>query len=177
MKRKANRKTRATIVLLATLVWVMSAQSSWAVGNIDADNSEAWSENAGWINFAPSDGGVTVSETALAGFAWSENIGWIKFGSGTPPYVNTDVDNWGVNLVKGSGSLFTLTGYAWSENGGWIRFDPTHHGVTINGSTGVFGGYAWAENIGWIHLRGEAPVYGVVTTAGLIPNGTVLVVR
>ncbi len=34
----------------------------------------------GWINFAPTNGGVTVSEAGdFSGYAWGENIGWIKF--------------------------------------------------------------------------------------------------
>jgi hypothetical protein len=34
----------------------------------------------GWINFAPANGGVTVSPAGeFSGDAWGENIGWIKF--------------------------------------------------------------------------------------------------
>ncbi len=40
----------------------------------------AWSENAGWINFSPSGGGVTVDANGyLQGYAWGENLGWISF--------------------------------------------------------------------------------------------------
>ena len=43
----------------------------------------AWSTTAGWINFNPDFGGVTVSDAGeFSGYAWSENIGWISF-SGT----------------------------------------------------------------------------------------------
>ena len=40
----------------------------------------AWSTTVGWINFAPTNGGVTVSPAGeFSGYAWGENIGWIKF--------------------------------------------------------------------------------------------------
>ena len=58
-------------------------------GNIDTTNKYAWSENAGWLNFRPTNGGVTVHDTYLSGYAWAENIGWVKLGSGTGPYANT----------------------------------------------------------------------------------------
>ena len=56
-----------------------------------------WSENSGWQNFRPDNGGVTVNDTCLSGYAWAENIGWVKLGSGTGPYDNTTSANWGVN--------------------------------------------------------------------------------
>ncbi|MBU4141678.1 hypothetical protein KKE99_02290 [Patescibacteria group bacterium] len=40
----------------------------------------AWSENAGWISFAPSGGGVLLDDTGdFSGYAWGENIGWVSF--------------------------------------------------------------------------------------------------
>ena len=55
------------------------------------------SENSGWQNFRPDNGGVTVNDTCLSGYAWAENIGWVKLGSGTGHYGNTTSANWGVN--------------------------------------------------------------------------------
>lgn len=42
----------------------------------------AWSENAGWINFRPQHGGVSIDTITgkFDGYAWGENIGWISFG-------------------------------------------------------------------------------------------------
>lgn len=121
-----------------------------AEGNIDLVDRFAWSENAGWIDFSPEHGGVTVRTTHLSGYAWAENIGWIKLGSGTGPYANTSASNWGVNVNDSS----RLSGFAWSENVGWINFAPAYGGVSISG--GRLDGYAWSENIGWISLRGTA---------------------
>ena len=49
--------------------------ASAAEGNIDDTEKYAWSENAGWLNFRPAHGGVTVHETHLSGYAWADNIG------------------------------------------------------------------------------------------------------
>ena len=117
-------------------------------------NSYAWSENTGWINFAPSSGGgVTISSTALTGFAWSENLGWINFSPTSGGVLN-----------NGAGQL---SGSAWSENGGWIDFAPAGINVTIDGSTRALSSYAWGENIGWINFSVPSPA---VTTFGLAPD-------
>lgn len=123
--------------------------------NIDPYSTDAqygWSENAGWLNFEPSQGpGVHADGDKLTGFVWAENIGWINLSCETTAYCGT-VDFGVVN--DGSG---TLSGFAWAENVGWINFnpvvpgDPTHYGVTIDGE-GRFHGWAWGENIGWIRF-------------------------
>jgi len=118
-----------------------------AAANIQP-NGFAWSENAGWINFAPNAGpGVSVGDTAVNGFAWSENLGWVNFAPlGSSGVVNDQHGN--------------LYGYAWGENAGWINFAPNGVPVGID-SGGVFSGFAWGENVGWINFN-AAP--GVVTT-------------
>ncbi|GAK55384.1 secreted protein [Candidatus Vecturithrix granuli] len=124
-------------------------------GNISATDKYAWSENAGWLNFRPTHGGVTVYPDHLEGYAWAENIGWVRLGAytsgGTHAYANTSATDYGVNNANG-----VLSGYAWGENVGWINFQPTHGGVTIALATGEFSGYAWSENIGWIKVSGAA---------------------
>ena len=54
--------------------------------NISPTDKYCWSETVGWINFHPTDGGVTVHEDGVAsylsGYAWGENVGWIKNGEG-----------------------------------------------------------------------------------------------
>jgi len=142
------------------------ASRVWADGNIDPTNKYAWAENAGWVNAAPTNGGLTVhfdgSSGYLTGFAWGENIGWIKVGDHTGgPYANNSATNWGVNL-DASGNL---TGYAWGENVGWITFSPSNSVTTINMSTGSFDGKAWGENIGWVSFKGTATNYNVRTVA------------
>jgi hypothetical protein len=143
-------------VLLAGLALCLVGVARAATGNIDPNDKWAWGTNAGWINFAPAHGGVTVYSDHLEGYAWGENIGWIRMGSyeggGVHTYANTAADNYGVNNDR-SGNL---SGYAWATNVGWINFDPAHGGVTIDMNDGVFDGYAWGENIGWIHFNGTA---------------------
>jgi hypothetical protein len=129
--------------------------------NIDPTDKWAWSTNAGWINFAPTHGGVMVYADHLEGYAWAENVGWIRLGThtggGAHSYANTTQDNYGVNN-DGSGNL---SGYAWSTNAGWIDFNPTYGGVSIDPATGSFACYAWSENVGWIHFKPDT--YNVVT--------------
>ncbi|NJN98856.1 MAG: hypothetical protein HC875_34565 [Anaerolineales bacterium] len=153
-----------TIVSIAALFLAL-AGVVYAAGNIDAANKWAWGSNVGWINFNPTDGGVTVYNDHLEGYAWAENIGWIRLGTctgGSPcTHVNTAATNYGVNN-DGSGNL---SGYAWGTNVGWINFNPTHSQVKIDPATGAFDGYAWAENVGWIHFSHSGTnAYGLLTT-------------
>jgi len=141
------------------LAVALAASMTWATGNIDTNNCFAWSENAGWINFAPQSGGVTVTPAGLSGYAWAENIGWVQLAyTNQTTYNNTSATDWGVKLVGKA-----LQGFAWSESVGWINFNPQYGGVTI--TNGWFYGYAWSENLGWIHFKNASPAYGVRTTA------------
>lgn len=152
--------------LLACL-WMLGSQVM-ATSNISPSEKYAWSENTGWINFKPTNGGVTVNEQDryLSGYAWAENIGWIKLGSGTGPYANTSAGDWGVNYDANG----NCSGYAWSENTGWINFSPANGGVTVNTANGELSGYAWGENIGWIKFRGTSPDYGVTYLTAAATN-------
>lgn len=126
--------TTCNLLLFAAL---LSSRAACAA-NIQP-NSYAWSENAGWVNFAPNAGpGVTVGDGTLTGFAWSENLGWINFAP-----IAAGVAN------DGTGKLY---GYAWGENAGWIHFSPNGVPVAID-ANGLFTGYAWGENIGWINFN------------------------
>lgn len=162
----ANMKALYFICCFLAAVIVLSVSSTaWAAGgNIDPTDKWAWGTNLGWINFAPTHGGVTVYPDHLEGYAWAENVGWIRLGSytggGSHTYDNTSPADYGVNH-DGYGRL---SGYAWSTNAGWINFAPAHGGVTINRLTGSFDGYAWGETVGWIHFKGtEAIAYNTVT--------------
>jgi hypothetical protein len=155
--------TRIVYSIMAALVVFALVQVVEAAGNIDTVNKWAWSTNAGWINFNPTQGGVTVCADHLEGYAWGENVGWIRLGTfsgcAAHAYSNTSTADYGVN--KNSSGI--LSGYAWSTNAGWIKFNPTFGGVTIDPISGSFDGYAWAENVGWISFKGTGPVpYNVV---------------
>ena len=70
----------------------------------------AWAGVAGWINLAPTNGGVLNNgEGVLSGYAWGEHTGWVNFKP----------TNGGVT-IDGAGNF---NGYAWSQTKGWIVFN------------------------------------------------------
>ena len=94
MTRKVITQIRYP-VLTALIVLCLLAVAQAATGNIDVIEKWAWGTNAGWINFRPEHGGVTVYSDHLEGYAWGENTGWIRLGSYTVesglsrfPYIN-----------------------------------------------------------------------------------------
>ncbi|MFT5074839.1 MAG: hypothetical protein ACI8YB_002306, partial [Patiriisocius sp.] len=118
--------------LLGLLCLISLSAQAAVSGNVSSVDKQAWSENAGWTNWMPTHGGVTVFASHLSGYVWAENIGYIKLGHANGgPYLNTTAANWGVNRdVNGN-----LSGFGWSENAGWINFSPSHHQVVINSVT------------------------------------------
>jgi hypothetical protein len=167
---KAKKIIRGAIyALIAALSALTLAQGVEAAGNIHPVNKWAWSTNAGWVNFNPSNGGVTVCADHLEGYAWGENIGWIRLGTfsgcAAHTYSNASTADYGVNRSPAG----NLSGHAWSTNAGWIKFNPTHGGVTIHPVTRQFDGYAWAENAGWIHFKGTGAIpYNVAQAIRLL---------
>ena len=172
MRKEMSRKTYGlsvpavfalSFILFLTGVQVLTGSSAQAASNIVPGQKFSWSENAGWTNWSPTNGGAWIAGTGLVGYLWLENIGWIKLGSdGGPPYNNTNATDWGVNNDEHG----NLSGYGWSENTGWINFSPGTSRATID-AHGNFSGYAWGENIGWIAMTGSISgggTYGVATT-------------
>jgi len=114
----------------------------------------AWSDNAGWVNFTPTDSsgnylGLRITDGAVVGYAWSQNYGWINFGP--TPFISV------TNTITGH-----LSGSAWGQNAGWIDFS----GVFIDPDTGLFSGEATGDSdkIGTINFNttghsydGESP--------------------
>ena len=143
--------------LLFTVALIGIAPVIAAADYISTIDKYAWTENAGWTNFRPLYGGVTVNANYLTGYAWQQSLGWLKLGAnGSGPYLNTTATNWGVNR-DGAGNL---SGHAWSEAWGWVKFNPATGGVKIDPVSGVFSGQAWAENFGWVSFQNStgAPV-------------------
>lgn len=101
-------------------------------GSIEPSYKYAWGDEMGWINFAPAQGGATITDSAVTGYIWSSVYGWI----------NLAPTNGGVTH-NGTGAL---SGRAWGKNTGWINFD----GVTINTATGKFLGTATSDVAGTI---------------------------
>lgn len=102
---------------------------TWAqAAGIDSAYKYAWSNMGGYVNFAPSQSSITVSDLTLTGYAWSANDGWINLSPSQGGVTN-----------NGSG---TLGGFAWDSSQGWVSFT----GVTINTATGKFTGQATGAN-------------------------------
>ena len=139
------------------LLCAVVAGAALAASNMDPTNKFAWAENAGWLDFGPTNGGgVVVTNVGLnnylSGYAWAENVGWISLGAtnAPQPYANTASTNYGVNMNRTNG---LLAGYAWGENCGWVNFAATNGGaVILDLNSGRFNGYAWSESVGWIHF-------------------------
>ena len=87
------------LLVIAITVGLLRAVRAAVGGDGDPAGGYAWSTNAGWINFAPPYGGVTVYADHLEGYAWGENIGWIHFkGTGAVAY--------NVVVVEGGGDIY-----------------------------------------------------------------------
>lgn len=105
------------------LVFFFAGASSAYAGTIDPVNKYAWGTVASWVNFAPTNAGLTVTDSTITGYAWGANTGWINFSPANGGVTNTTAG--------------TLGGYAWDEGGGWVSFT----GVTID-TNGRFHGTA-----------------------------------
>ncbi|MHB8831327.1 MAG: carboxypeptidase-like regulatory domain-containing protein [Patescibacteria group bacterium] len=103
------------------LVFPYKASASLSVGSIIDPDKYAWGDKLGWINFLPTNGGLTITDSGITGYAWSDNFGWINFSPNLGGVTNNCVGS--------------LGGYAWSSQLGWINMS----GVTIS-TSGVFTG-------------------------------------
>ena len=108
----------------------------------------AWSENIGWINFAPTSG---YPSTPLHGARLEGNTvtGWARACAGT---VNGDC----ASASRADG---------WD---GWIKLSDTVaplYGVNYDPATGLFSGYAWGSNVvGWVDFAPATAGSGGVHT-------------
>jgi uridine phosphorylase len=84
-----------------TYTYGNTSAADYGVNNDGTGNLSgfAWSTNAGWINFNPTHGGVTVDPASgsFDGYAWAENVGWIHF---------TRPDVYNVVVVEGAGDIY-----------------------------------------------------------------------
>jgi len=121
MTKKIISATLYVIVVIGLTVGLFSVAYAATNSNIDPEAKWAWATNAGWINFNPPNGGVTVCADHLEGYAWGENVGWIRLGTysggNANEYGNYSQNNYGVNRTITN----TLTDYAWGTNVGWIN--------------------------------------------------------
>ncbi len=114
--------------LFIAAVLFLSALPSWAsptVGTVDTAHPYAWGENLGWLQLAPEEAGLIITDSALTGYAWSRQFGWINF---SPSNSGQGVRNTPDGVLSGS---------AWISGRGWLDMA----GVTID-VTGRFRGIA-----------------------------------
>jgi len=91
--------------------------------NISTSNLNAWSENAGWMNFRAlaGDYGVMVGNDCLRGYAWEENIAGSTWGvRGELPIREHGPDE----LRRERGRFRQLLGVCLERDAGWINFAP-----------------------------------------------------
>ncbi len=151
------------VFIILILLAVGKTSSVFAAGNIDSvqkysqflDTDLDGNSIKDFINWSPTTGGATVSDTAITGYIWGETVGWINLNPTSSGVTNTC-----------SG---ILAGYAWGENTGWVNFAPTSAiGINqpkINTTTGAITGSVWSENYGWITLSSSNGTYpGLITS-------------
>lgn len=116
---------KIALLLLSLFILPVAVYSAINNGTIDLDNSIAWGDNLGWINFAPKDGsvynGLTITDSSVSGYAWSKQYGFINFAP----------NNGGVtNDCSGY-----LSGYAWASQLGWVSLN----GAAIDNNGRIIG--------------------------------------
>lgn len=156
-----NTRTIASAIVAGAAATLALAPALVADSYVAGGWKHAWSENAGWTNWADANGraqGVEIYQTGavqyLKGWVWFENLGWANVGSGAAPYLNTNGLNFGININPTTGAM---TGLAWSENAGWINFGPWASGSAApppkwDHTNFRTRGFVWGENIGWINI-------------------------
>ena len=74
-----KKKNLAGFSAIAAAIFFFSLIVSAATGTIDAtDHNARFLSDNSQINFGLSQGSVTVTDAALTGYAWSEKSGWIN---------------------------------------------------------------------------------------------------
>jgi len=150
--------------------------------NINSDGTfsgSAWSENIGWINFAPAGSypncPISTCPTGSPNYSAKADLdtgkvtGWARVCAAAP---DPSTCGGGVGANPNAGG--------WD---GWILLGPivkggTDYGVSINRSTGDFSGWAWSNMvIGWISFERVKtsfsfwPPNAVISCEGVDCNG------
>lgn len=137
-----------------TLGWLWGGSESVSDGAIDGNES-----GLGWISMSGTTYGVTIPETdgPLSGYSWSENVGWIDFAPAGPypTAPNYSARRTG-NSLEGWARVTSIANAGANAGGwlGWVKLSGTSqngtpYGVSI-GAGGTLGGYAWSDELGAI---------------------------
>lgn len=139
------------------------AGNSIGLGWISTNNITGGGTTGYGLNIPAVNGLVT-------GYAWSENVGWIDFAP-TGPYPaapNYSVTRNGNNL-EGWARIVSIRDAAAIDNSGgwqgWVKMNGSNYQVSINPTTGSLNGNAWSDELGSISFSGT----GSITYGGKIP--------
>ena len=118
---------------------------------------------------------INPSTSMFSGYAWSENIGWIDFAPAGPypasPNYSACLDMPGNGQACNGVGNYKTAGWARALSydaswDGWLKLRGSNYDVDLGKQTGQFSGYAWGSDIiGWINFKGSN--YGVTTTFAL----------
>lgn len=75
---------------------------------------------------------ITMTCSAQDTYAWGENVGWINFDGHPIAPDGSSLGNGRVRVMgkhSGLAGYAQLRGHAWGENIGWINFDDNEHFV------------------------------------------------
>ena len=148
-----------SVLSIFVLAFSTAVPFAFAAGNISSTSkySQMTKDLDGdgtndFINWNPTNGGATVTDTAVTGYIWGESIGWIKLNPAHGGVTNDCSGN--------------LGGTAWGAGIGWINFSPSHPTVSphINLATGEISGQVWSAAMGWIELASSDPSHPGLTT-------------
>ena len=67
---------RSSVSIFLLFCFASVAQAS--TGAVDTVSRFSWSDTGGWTNWGTADSSVVVSDTRLSGYIWSANFGWIN---------------------------------------------------------------------------------------------------
>lgn len=101
---------------------------------------------------------IPAIDGAVTGHAWSENVGWVEFAPAGPyPEAPTNSAQRVGNQMTGWARIVSIRTAGANAGGwlGWIKLAGTAqngspYGVSIDATTGELAGYAWSNELGWI---------------------------
>jgi hypothetical protein len=145
-------------VKAATTGWMWGGSNDGAaipistgVGWISANNT-----NPGAGGVVIYNVNIPDTDGNLSGYAWSENVGWIDFAPAGPypafPYYSAKragiyLEGWArIVSIREAATVGNSGGWQ-----GWIKLKADPYAVSIDGSGNVTG-YAWSNELGWINF-------------------------
>ena len=181
------------ILTIATMfmLFLSAAPALASSGAIDGTYHFAWNDNGGWVNWDSTNGNVSVTAAALTGYIWSADFGWINLAPSRGGVTNDGQGTlvgyaWGENTGWISFSGVTIDtsgvfhGHTVAQNVfGTMTFDCTNCKVvtswrpaTSGGSSGASGGGGGGTISGPIAVGYQNTQIGASPTASSSVTGS-----